>query len=74
MIGAANGSKISLTDQEISPSQIKGGKKMRKAKIVDIKENAGKQYKTHMVIWHDIPEKAEFKINSFRKEILKLQK
>jgi len=34
MIGAANGSKISLTDQEISPSQIKG-------------EN---HYKTHMVI------------------------
>ena len=32
MIGAANGSKISLTDQEISPSQIKGGMKMRKSK------------------------------------------
>ena len=29
MIKGANGSKISLTDQEISPSQIKGGKKMR---------------------------------------------
>ena len=72
MIGAANGSKISLTDQEISPSQIKGGKKMRKALIVDIKENAGQSLQDPYGNWHEIPEKAEFKINSFRKRNIKV--
>ena len=72
MIGAANGSKISLTDQEISPSQIKGGKKMRKALIVDIKQNAGQSLQDPYGNWHEIPEKAEFKINSFRKRNIKV--
>jgi len=72
MIGAANGSKISLTDEEISPSQIKGGKKMRKAKIVDIKQNAGQKMQDPYGNWHDIPEKAEFKINSFRNRNIKV--
>ena len=72
MIGAANGSKISLTDQEISPSQIKGGMKMRKAKIVDIKENAGKSLQDPYGNTHIIPDKAEFKINSFRKRNIKV--
>ena len=72
MIGAANGSKISLTDQEISPSQIKGGKKMRKALIVDIKENAGQSLQDPYGNWHEIPEKAEFKINSYRKRNIKV--
>ena len=72
MIGAANGSKISLTDQEISPSQIKGGMKMRKAKIVDIKENVGQSLQDPYGNWHEIPEKAEFKINSFRNRNIKV--
>jgi len=72
MIGAANGSKISLTDQEISPSQIKGGMKMRKAKIVDIRENWGKSLQDPYGEWHIIPEKAEFKINSFRNRNIKI--
>ena len=72
MIGAANGSKISLTDQEISPSQIKGGMKMRKAKIVDIKENAGKSLQDPYGNTHIIPDKAEFKINSFRNRNIKV--
>lgn len=72
MIGAANGSKISLTDQEVSTSQIKGGMKMRKAKIIDIKENAGKRMQDPYGVWHDIPEKAEFKINSFRQRNIKI--
>ena len=72
MIGAANGSKISLTDQEISTSQIKGGMKMRKAKIVDIKENAGQSLQDPYGNWHEIPEKAEFKINSFRNRNIKV--
>lgn len=72
MIGAANGSKISLTDQEISTSQIKGGMKMRKALIVDIKENAGQSLQDPYGNWHEIPEKAEFKINSFRNRNIKV--
>jgi len=72
MIGAANGSKISLTDEEISPSQIKGGKKMRKAFIIDMKKNAGKKMQDPYGVWHDIPEKAEFKINSFRQRNIKV--
>ena len=72
MIGAANGSKISLTGQEISPSQIKGGKKMRKALIVDVKENAGKLIKDPYGETHIIPDKVEFKINSFRNRNIKV--
>ena len=72
MIGAANGSKISLTGQEVSPSQIKGGKKMRKALIVDIKENAGKLIKDPYGETHIIPDKVEFKINSFRNRNIKV--
>tara|TARA_B100002019_G_scaffold291298_1_gene311094 strand:+ start:1487 stop:2380 length:894 start_codon:yes stop_codon:yes gene_type:complete len=72
MIGAANGSKISLTNQEISPSEIKGGKKMRKALIVDIKESAGKLLPDPYGNIHTIPDKAEFKINSFRKRNIKV--
>ena len=72
MIGAANGSKISLTGQEISPSQIKGGKKMRKAYIVNIKENGGKLIKDPYGETHIIPEKVEFKINSFRQRNIKV--
>lgn len=72
MIGAANGSKISLTEQEISPSQIKGGKKMRKAIIVNLKENAGKTLKDPYGEMHIIPDKAEFKINSFRNRNIKI--
>lgn len=72
MIGAANGSKISLTDEEVSPSQIKGGMKMRKAKIVDIKKNAGQSLQDPYGNWHTIPEKAEFKINSFRNRNIKV--
>ena len=72
MIGAANGSKISLTGQEISPSQIKGGKKMRKAYIVNIKENGGKLIKDPYGETHLIPEKVEFKINSFRQRNIKV--
>ena len=72
MIGAANGSKISLTDQEISPSQIKGGMKMRKGLIVDVKENAGKSLQDPYGETHIIPEKVEFKINSFRNRNIKV--
>jgi hypothetical protein len=63
MIGAANGSKITLTEQETHP---RTGMKMRKAEIIDIR---GKENKKILDLYgneHIIPEKAEFKINSFR--------
>jgi len=63
MIGAGNGSKITTTGQEKHP---RTGKKMRKAKIVSLKEHGGKQVKDPYGNVHNIPEKAEFKINSFR--------
>ena len=46
--------------------EFKGGMKMRKAKIVDIKENVGQSLQDPYGNWHEIPEKAEFKINSIR--------
>ena len=69
MLGAANGSKITLTDQETHP---RTGKQMRKAKIVDIKENAGKLLPDPYGNLHTIPEKAEFKINSHRNRGIKI--
>jgi len=66
MIGAGNGGRITTTGQEISPSQIKKGKKMRKAKIVSLKEHAGTHVEDPYGNRHYIPAKAEFKINSFR--------
>lgn len=61
MIGAANGSKITLTDQETHP---RTGKKMRKAKIVDISviDKAVDPYGVE----HNIPEEAKARVNSFR--------
>ena len=67
MIGAANGSKITLTKQEKSPSKIKTGKKMRMARIVDIKGKSNTTIGDDYGNVHVIPEKATFKINSFRK-------
>ena len=61
MIGAANGSKITLTDQETHP---RTGKKMRKAKIVDISvsDTAYDPYGVE----HKIPAEAKARVNSFR--------
>ena len=69
MIGAANGSKITTTGQEKHP---RSGKKMRKAKIVDIKKDAGKIIKDPYGNEHLIPEKAEIKINTIRKRNIKI--
>ena len=63
MIGAANGSKITTTNQETHP---RSGKKMRKAKIVDIRNDTGKWVLDPNGEAHLIPEKAEIKINTIR--------
>ena len=71
MIGAGNGSKITTTSQETHPIT---GKKMRKAKIVSLKEHGGEKVQDPYGNWHDIPKKAEFKINSFRNRDIKIIK
>ena len=45
---------------------------MRKAKIVDIKKDAGKIIKDPYGNEHLIPEKAEIKINTIRKRNIKI--
>lgn len=69
MIGAANGSKLTTTGQETHP---RTGKKMRKAAIVDMNEHKGKKVQDPYGEWHLIPEKPEFKINSFRDREIKI--
>ena len=64
MIGAANGSKITLTGQETHP---RTNKKMRKAEVIDIRGKENQKIKDLYGNEHIIPEKVEFKINSFRK-------
>ena len=71
MIGAGNGSKITLTGQERHP---RTDKRMRKAKIVSLTEYGGKKVQDPYGNWHDIPKKAEFKINSFRNRDIKIIK
>ena len=71
MIGAGNGSKITLTGQERHP---RTDKRMRKAKIVSLTEYGGKKVQDPYGNWHDIPKKAEFKINSFRDREIKIIK
>ena len=70
MIGAANGSKITTTNQETHP---RTGKKMRKAKIVDMNIHKGQKVQDPYGEWHLIPEKPEFKINSFRNRGIKIE-
>ena len=64
MIGAANGSKITLTGQETHP---RTNKKMRRAEIIDIRGKENQKIKDLYGNEHIVPEKVEFKINSFRK-------
>lgn len=63
MIGAANGSKITTTNQELHP---RTGKKMRKAKIVSLTEYGGTKVEDPYGNWHDIPKESKFKVNSHR--------
>ena len=63
MIGASNGSRITLTDQETHP---RTNKKMRKAKIVDITKYAGKMVEDPYGNIHKIPEVSLTKINTPR--------
>ena len=70
MLGAANGSRNSTIGQETHP---RTGKKMRKVKIIDIEKDAGKKVEDPYGNWHIVPDKAEFKINSFRNRGIKIE-
>ena len=70
MLGAANGSRNSTIGQETHP---RTGKKMRQVKIIDINDSKGKSVQDHYGDWHIIPDKAEFKINSFRNRGIKIE-
>lgn len=61
LIGAGNGSRITLTGQEVHP---RTGKKMRKSIIVNIKGNENKEVVDPYGNKHLIPETADTKINS----------
>lgn len=69
MIGAGNGSNITTTDMEKHP---RTGLQMRKVKIVDIKENAGKKIEDPYGNYHTIPDEATTKINTPRLRDIKV--
>tara|TARA_Y100001972_G_scaffold129260_2_gene195811 strand:+ start:3683 stop:4549 length:867 start_codon:yes stop_codon:yes gene_type:complete len=62
-LGAGNGSNLTTENMETHP---RTGNKMRKIKIVNIKEDAGKEIEDPYGNVHKIPEKAEIKINTQR--------
>jgi len=62
-LGSGNGSKLTTENMNVHP---RTGKEMRKVKIVDIKETAGQKIEDPYGEIHEIPEKAEIKINSQR--------
>ena len=61
LIGAGNGSRITLTDQDVHP---RTGQKMRKAILVNIKGNENKVMIDPYGNKHIIPETADTKINT----------
>tara|TARA_B100001057_G_scaffold499747_1_gene611604 strand:- start:15685 stop:16560 length:876 start_codon:yes stop_codon:yes gene_type:complete len=69
MIGSANGSRNSTTGQMRHP---RTNKIMRQVEIVDIEKYAGNEMQDPYGNVHLIPDKAEFKINSFRERNIKV--
>ena len=67
-IGAANGSNLSTEDFNLD-YHPRTGKKFRKIKIVDIKTTNRAQ--DPYGVWHDIPNRADIKINTMRKRDIK---
>jgi len=69
MIGAANGSKVTTTNMEKHP---RTGLTLRKVKIVNIIENAGKEIEDPYGNKHFIPEECNTKINTPRLRNIKI--
>jgi len=63
MIGAANGSKITTTNQKTHP---RTGLPMRKVKIVDITKHAGETIEDPYGEKHLIPDECNIKVNTPR--------
>jgi len=63
-IGAGNGSNLTTQDLDRHP---RTDKKFRKVKIVDITKHGGTKVQDPYGEWHDIPKKADIKINTIRK-------
>lgn len=66
-LGAGNGSRLTTTDMERHP---RTGKKMRKVKIIDIREHQGEKVEDPYGVLHTVPEVSEIKINSMRPKII----
>ena len=69
-IGAANGSNLSLDSFKME-KHPRTGKKFRKIKIIDIKKDAGKKIQDPNGRWHEIPDRADIKINTMRARNIK---
>ena len=69
-IGAANGSNLTTEGLEINH---RTGKPFRKIKIVDITKHGGEKMQDPYGEWHDIPKKADIKINTIRKRNIKVK-
>ena len=65
-IGAGNGSNLTTENLDKHPRK---GKPFRKIKIVDITKHAGEKVQCPNGDWHDIPEKADIKINTINKTV-----
>ena len=70
-IGAGNGSNLA-TDLTLD-KHPRTGKQFRKIKIVDITKHAGEKIQCPNGDWHDIPEKADIKINTIRKRNIEVK-
>ena len=68
-IGAGNGSNLA-TDLTLDKNE--NGKPFRKIKIVDITKHAGEKMQCPNGDWHEIPFKADIKINTIRKKTIKV--
>ena len=62
-IGAGNGSNLTTENLDKHP---RTGKPFRKIKIIDIKKDAGKKIKDPYGNLHEIPDRADIKINTMR--------
>ena len=69
-IGAGNGSNLTTENLDKHPRK---GKPFRKIKIVDITKHAGEKVQCPNGDWHDIPEKADIKINTIRKRNIEIK-
>ncbi len=69
-IGAGNGDNLTTEGLEIN---YRTGRPFRKIKIVDITKHGGEKMQDPYGEWHEIPKKADIKINTIRKRNIKIE-